>query len=310
MPRIRLFLAPITLAIGLVIASPPGVAFAAEPTVGLGTATSFAVLGGTTVTNTGSTVITGDLGVSPGAAVTGFPPGSLVDGTQHVADAAALQAQADLTTAYNDAAGRTPPTADETGVDLGGQTLVGGVYNASTAMALTGTLTLDAEGNPDAVFIFQAGSTLITATDSTVSAHQRCPGVQRVLAGGELGDAGHLHYFRGDHPRADQCHAEYKCHGGRTCPGQERCGHSRQQYDHPSDVRGGVFGSSASATPTVTASSSPIVPSGHPGTGRPPSESAFRSPWLLAVAGAALVAAAGAAAMASRTSRMRNPRGR
>ena len=168
MPRIRLFLAPITLAIGLVIASPPGVAFAAEPTVGLGSATSFAVLGGTTVTNTGSTVITGDLGVSPGAAVTGFPPGSLVDGTEHVADAVALQAQADLTTAYNDAAGRTPPTADETGVDLGGQTLVGGVYNASTAMALTGTLTLDAEGNPDAVFIFQAGSTLTTATDSTV----------------------------------------------------------------------------------------------------------------------------------------------
>lgn len=87
-----------------------GVASAAHPPVGLGTATSFAILAGQTVTNTGPSIISGDLGVSPGSAVTGFPPGTVINGTQHVADAVALQAQSDLTTAYNDAAGR-PPTA-------------------------------------------------------------------------------------------------------------------------------------------------------------------------------------------------------
>ena len=128
---------------------------AAQPTVGLGTATSFAVLAGQTVTNTGPTVISGDLGVSPGTAVTGFPPGTVSNGTIHGADAAALQAQADLTNAYNDAAGRTPVTTVT--ADLGGQTLVAGVF-AGGALGLTGALTLDAQGDPNAVFIFQAAS--------------------------------------------------------------------------------------------------------------------------------------------------------
>lgn len=143
-------------------------ASAAQPPVGLGTATSYAVLAGSTVTNTGPSVISGDLGVSPGAAVTGFPPGQVNAGTIHAADAVALQAKNDLTTAYNDAAGRGP-VVDETSQDLGGQTLVAGVYSAASAMALTGTVTLDAQGDPDAVFVFQAGSTLITASSSTVA---------------------------------------------------------------------------------------------------------------------------------------------
>ncbi len=142
-------------------------ASAEPPPVGLGTAGSFAVLAGERVTNTGPTVVNGDLGVSPGSAITNFPPG-LVNGVQHAADAVALQAKNDLTTAYNDAAGRTPVT-DKTDQDLGGQTLVAGVYKANTAMALTGTVTLDAENDPNAVFIFQAGSTLITASNSTVA---------------------------------------------------------------------------------------------------------------------------------------------
>jgi hypothetical protein len=121
-------------------------ALAAQPPVGLGTATSFAVLAGTTVTNTGPSIISGDLGVSPGTAITGFPPGVVINGSQHAADALAGQAQADLTTAYNDAAGRTPATAVTS--DLGGQTLVAGVYQAASAMSLTGTLTLDAQGDP------------------------------------------------------------------------------------------------------------------------------------------------------------------
>lgn len=138
----------------------------AQPPVGLGTTTSFAVLAGRTVTNTGPSVISGDLGVSPGTAITGFPPGKVVHGTTHAADAVALKAQADLKTAYNDAAGRTPVTT--VSKDLGGQTLAPGVYKATSGLGLTGTVTLNAHNNPNAVFIFQAGSTLITASSSTV----------------------------------------------------------------------------------------------------------------------------------------------
>ncbi|MGZ6671272.1 MAG: ice-binding family protein [Solirubrobacteraceae bacterium] len=141
-------------------------AFAAQPPVGLGTADSYAVLAGQTVTNTGPSTINGDLGVTPGAAITGFPPGT-VNGTIHAADAVALQAQSDLTTAYNDAAGRTPPAAVP--ADLGGLTLTGGVYKSASALQLTGALTLEAQGDPNTVFIFQAASTLITASASHVN---------------------------------------------------------------------------------------------------------------------------------------------
>ncbi len=151
--------------LGLVVGAPS--AAAAQPPVGLGTATPFAVLGGSTVTNTGPSVLSGDLGVYPGSAITGFPPGTVINGTQHAADAVALQAQSDVTTAYNDAAGRSPVVTESS--DLGGQTLAPGVYQAASALSLTGTVTLNGGGDPSAVFIFQAGSTLITASSSTVS---------------------------------------------------------------------------------------------------------------------------------------------
>jgi hypothetical protein len=144
------------------------VTLAAHPPVGLGTADSFAVLGGTTVTNTGPTVVSGDLGVSPGSAVTGFPPGIVNNGAIHAADAVAGQAQAALITAYDDAAGRPCPSP-LTGLDLGGQVLTDGTYCFTSSAQLTGTLTLDGQGNPNAVFIFQIGSTLTTAPGSTVS---------------------------------------------------------------------------------------------------------------------------------------------
>ena len=128
--------------------------------VGLGTDDSFSVLGASTVTNTGPSVLNGDLGLSPGSAVTGFPPG-IVNGAMHVNDGVALQAQNDLITAYNDAAGRSS-TADIS-ADLAGLTLTPGVYTASTSMGLSGELTLDAQGDPNAVFVFQAGTTLTTA---------------------------------------------------------------------------------------------------------------------------------------------------
>lgn len=126
------------------------------------------MLGASTVTNTGPTVITGDLGVSPGTAVTGFPPGLVAGGSIHSADALALQAQAANTTAYNELAGQACNTTYGVPTDIGGLTLTPGVYCFASSAGLTGTLTLDAQGNPNAVFIFEIGSTLITATNSTV----------------------------------------------------------------------------------------------------------------------------------------------
>ena len=133
----------------------------------LGTAESFAVLGGETVTNTGSSVITGNVGVSPGSAVTGFPPGIVIGGTIHAADAVTAQAQADLTTAYN-SLDALPVTDDLTGDDLGGMFLMPGVYNFDTSAQLTGVLTLDGAGNSASTFVFQIGSTLTTASNSAV----------------------------------------------------------------------------------------------------------------------------------------------
>jgi cell division septation protein DedD len=152
-------------AIAMFIAAQPAAAQTAP--VGLGTAGSFAVLAGTTVTNTGPSVISGDLGVSPGTAVTGFPPGIVSNGTIHSADGVAGGAQSDLTTAYNDAAGRSP-TANVPAFIGAGQTITPGVYKASSSLDVGGSLTLDAGGDPNAVFIFQAPSTLITDSASSV----------------------------------------------------------------------------------------------------------------------------------------------
>jgi hypothetical protein len=132
--------------------------------VALGTARSFAVLAGSGITNTGATTITGDVGTFPTTSQTGFGSVTL-NGSNHHGDSVTQGAKTDLVTAYNDAAGRTPATA--IAVELGGKTLLAGVYRSGT-FGLTGTLTLDAKGNPDADFIFQAGSTVTTATDSKV----------------------------------------------------------------------------------------------------------------------------------------------
>jgi hypothetical protein len=155
-----------TIAVALLVAF-SGTAEAATA-AGLGTADSFAVLGGSTVTNTGPSVISGDLGVSPGSEVTGFPPGTVTNGTIHAADAVAAQAQDDTSTAYDNLAGQRCDE-DLTDQDLGGKTLTSGVYCFDSSAQLTGTLTLDAQGNPNAVFIFQIGSTLTTASNSGVN---------------------------------------------------------------------------------------------------------------------------------------------
>jgi hypothetical protein len=137
---------------------------AATAPVGLGTADRFAVLAGSTVTNTGDTVIVGDLGVDPGSSVTGAPA---VSGTTHRHDAVSAQAQLDNGGAFDDAAARTPATP--VSGDLVGRTLVAGVYQATSSLGLTGTVTLDAQGDPQAVFLFQTGSTFITGSQSRVA---------------------------------------------------------------------------------------------------------------------------------------------
>jgi hypothetical protein len=136
---------------------------------GLGAADSYAVLAGTTVTSIAPTTICGDLGVSPGTAVTGGPS-MTCGGTIHSADVSAGNAQLAVTTAYNNLAGQscTPASNVLTGQDLGGMTLVAGVYCFTSTAQLTGTLTLNAAGDPNAVWIFQIGSTLTTASGSTV----------------------------------------------------------------------------------------------------------------------------------------------
>jgi len=165
--RMRVGVASVA-ALGLLVALPVS-AQAAQAPVGLGTAKSFAVLAGTTVTNTGATKISGDLGLSPGkaAAITGFPPGLVTNGSKHAADALAAQAQLALKTAYDDASGRIPPT--QIVAALGGLTLVGGVYKSTEDLSLTGTLTLDGQNDPNSVFIFQAARGLTVASSSHVN---------------------------------------------------------------------------------------------------------------------------------------------
>ncbi len=139
------------------------------PTVPVGSAGNYSVLGATTVTNTGGSVLNASLGLSPGTDITGFPPGQVnPPGTTDATNAAAAQAQADLTAAYLNAAGR--PLDANTTADLGNLSLMGGVYAgpSKSALQLTGTLTLDAAGDPNTVFIFQTDSTLITSSGSSV----------------------------------------------------------------------------------------------------------------------------------------------
>ena len=136
-----------------------------QTTIPLGTAANFAVLAGATVTSTGLTVITGDLGLSPGTAVTGFPPG-IVNGALHTGDSTAAIAEADLTTAVNTATALTLPIL--LAGDLGGRTLVPGLYKSTSSLAVTGALTLDAQGDPNAVWVFQIASTLTTISGSQI----------------------------------------------------------------------------------------------------------------------------------------------
>lgn len=151
----------------IVVMAISATSMAAQATVNLGSTASFAVLAGTTITNTGSTKITGDVGLYPGTAFPG-QAGVTLNGAIHLNDSVARVAKDDLVAAYNDAAGRTPVTRIST--QLGGTTLKPGVYDsASGTFQITGTLTLDAAGDPNGVFVFLTKSTLITASNSRVN---------------------------------------------------------------------------------------------------------------------------------------------
>jgi Ice-binding-like len=160
-PAIWLFV----LALFGVLAFASGAEAAATP-VPLATTASFGVLAGAGITNTGPTTVNGDIGTFPTTTVTGTAT-LTVNGTNHGGDAVTQQAKTDLVTAYNNAAGQGPTSP--IAADLGGQTLTPGVYNSASSIGLTGALTLNGGGDPNAVFVFQAGSTLTTASASQVN---------------------------------------------------------------------------------------------------------------------------------------------
>jgi hypothetical protein len=235
------------LALALVGQSP---AYAADAPVGLGTAAGYSVLGGTTVTNTGPTTLAGNLGVNPGSAITGFPPG-LVAGATHAADAPALQAQSDLTTAYDDAAGRAM-TALVAG-DLVGKTLAPGVYKSSGPLSVSGALTLNGQGNPNAVFIFQVASTLTTASASSIvltNSAQACNVYWQVGSSATLGTAS---TFSGNILALTSITAST----GTTVRGRALARNGQVALDTNVFTMPGCATASPSATTTPTASPSP-----------------------------------------------------
>src|SRR4051812_37597778 len=135
-----------------------------QGTISFAGSSNLALIAGTTVTSTGATNITGDIGLSPGSSIGGFPPG-ILNGDQHINDAISNQAKLDLTAAYNDAAGRTSTDIVTLSGNIGGLTLTPGLYKSTSSLAISsGDLTFDAKGNANAVFIIQIASTLTTTS--------------------------------------------------------------------------------------------------------------------------------------------------
>jgi hypothetical protein len=146
-----------------------------QTSVVLGSTSTLAVLAGASITSTGATNITGDMGLSPGSSIGGFPPGILT-GSQHINTATSTQAKLDLTAAYNDLAGRTSTDIVTLSGNIGGLTLTPGLYKSTSSLAISsGDLTFDAKGNADAIFIIQIATTLTTTSGRKV-----------ILSGGAL----------------------------------------------------------------------------------------------------------------------------
>jgi hypothetical protein len=188
---VALFTPVAALAIGVAVVLPTSPVDAAQAAVGLGAASSYGVLAGAGITNTGATTINGDVGTFPTPSETGFGTVTL-NGADTAGNAVTQQAKTDLVTAYNTAAGALPENAVAT--ELGGRTLTPGVYTSGT-LGITGTLTLDTLGDPRAVFIFKASSTLITASASRVivlNGAQACNVFWQVGSSATLGTSSRL----------------------------------------------------------------------------------------------------------------------
>jgi hypothetical protein len=254
----------------------------AQTAPGLGAASSYAVLGGQTVTNTGPTTIGGDVGVSPGTAVTGFPPGIVTGGTIHSADANALQAQGAVTTAYN-ALAAEPCTADLTGQDLGGMTLTEGVYCFSSSAQLTGLLTLNAQGNASAVFVFKMVSTLTTASNSSVLVTNGGVDCNVFWQVGSSATIGTTTEFTGNILALTSIALQ----NGASVSGRALARNGAMTMDTNHVGFSGCAASTAAASPTATAAP-PVTPShtpaGLPSTGGLSSQGGH-FPWTLLLAG-------------------------
>jgi hypothetical protein len=317
------------LVLGAVVGVPA--ASAAQAPVGLGTATSFAVLAGQTVTNTGPSVVSGSIGLSPGTAVTGFPPGTVINGTTYAADSVALQAENDLTTAYNSAAGRTPVTV-ESNPDIGGQTLAPGVYQGTSTLSLSGTVTLNGENNANSVFIFQAGSTLITATSSTVALENGatwCNVFWQVGSSATLGTAttfvgtimaltsgtlntgatvmGRMLARNGSVTLDDNTFTQPACTASSTTattiPGKSNLGGGGSTGTTATTIAGNGLGNGLGGGSNVGGLGSGVVPTGFPATGLG-GASKSDDPALVALGGLALAAALVASGLAVRRRRV------
>ena len=267
----------LTLLLALTLALPAVSVAAVVPTVNLKTTAGFAILAGSTITNTGPTTIAGgDVGLSPGSEF--VSTGVTMTGVSHIADAVAVQAKTDLVDAYNDAAGR--PVTSSVPVELGGRTLGPGVYSSGGVFGIKGTLTLNAHGDPNAVFIFQSTSTLITASGSAVrliNGARFCRVFWVVPTSATLGTGSTFvgHIFAVTSIAAET---------GATVQGQLLAQTGAVTLDTNTITNGLCADVSPSPSPsptpsaTTTPSTGPIVP-GLPTTGYPPEQHGL--PWLL-----------------------------
>jgi hypothetical protein len=262
----------------------------AQTAPGLGVASSYAVLGGQTVTNTGPTTIGGDLGVSPGTAVTGFPPGIVTGGAIHSADANALQAQGAVTTAYN-ALAAEPCTADLTGQDLGGMTLTEGVYCFSSSAQLTGQLTLNAQGNASAVFVFKMVSTLTTASNSSVQVTNGGVDCNVFWQVGSSATIGTTTQFTGNILALTSIALQ----NGASVSGRALARNGAVTMDTNHVGFSGCAASTTTASPTPVDQTPSPTPAGLPSTGGPSSQG-DQIPWTLLLAGL-VVSSLGASAV-------------
>ena len=219
------------LVLAVVMLFPRQEARAGQAPVELGSAGNFGVLAGTTITSTGGGTINGDVGVWPGTGfVVGVPP-VIVTGTVHLGDPFAARAQGDLTTAFNDAAGRTLDVI-LSNQELGGLTLAPGLYkSASGAFDITSVdLTLDAQGNPNAVWIFQMADHTHRGNRPSGNSGRRRPGPQHLLAGRQFSDSGNDLCLQREHTGIHCNRGEDRRQAGRQCVGTKCRGYLRRKY--------------------------------------------------------------------------------